>query len=324
MNTLKFYPQKLRKIHELNIRNAGIESPPERYNNLVFWTILIATVVISTIVYLLGVTPFATVIIFFLLHIFFFFKTSLQASSRIKKMEELFPDVISLMASNLRSGITIEKAFLMAARPEFDPLDKEILKTGKEITTGQEVMLALRTMGERINSEKISKVISLIISGLKAGGNISDLLDQTARNMKEKEVLEKKTRSTILMYVIFIFFAVGVGSPVLFGLSSVLVEIVINLTSQLPAASGATASSSVNLPLSFSQITISLNFIIYFSMIFIVITDLISCLVIGLVNKGDSKDGLKLFLPLLILSISLFFIVRLVLSTLLKDAISFL
>ncbi|HLC78575.1 MAG TPA: type II secretion system F family protein [Candidatus Nanoarchaeia archaeon] len=234
-------------------------------------------------------------------------------------MEDIFPDVISLMASNLRSGITIDRAFLLAARPEFDPLDQEILKTGKEISTGQDIVLSLKKMAERISSEKISKVINLIISGLKAGGNISELLDQTSRNMKEKDIIEKKTRSTILMYVIFIFFAVGVGAPILFGLSTVLVEIVLNMTSKLPDLSGYQS----NLPFSFTKIGISVNFVIYFSLLFITVTDFISCFVIGLVNKGEGKAGLKLFLPLLVMSLSLFVIIRSVLSSLMADTVSF-
>ena len=280
---------------------------------------MIITVLFSAVFLIFQVTLLFSLVVFVLIHIFFYFRVSLQASSRIKKMEDVFPDVISLMASNLRSGITIEKAFLMAARPEFDPLDKEILKTGKEITTGQDVLHALHAMAKRIDSEKIEKVIMLIISGLRAGGNISDLLDQTSRNMKEKEVIEKKTRSTILMYVIFIFFAVGVGAPVLFGLSSVLVEIVMGLTSNIPDL-GNQASS---LPFSFTKVTISPQFVIYFSVFFIIITDFISCLVIGLVNKGEGKAGLRFFIPLVIISLALFFIIRVVLSSLLKDVIVF-
>ena len=49
-----------------------------------------------------------------------------------------------------------------------------------------------------------------------------------------KEIIRKKTASTTLMYVIFIFVAVAVGAPVLFGLSSVLVEIVLNLSQKVP------------------------------------------------------------------------------------------
>ena len=135
--------------------------------------------------------------------------------------------------------------------------------------------------------------------------------------MKEKEVIEKKATSTILMYVIFIFFAVSVGAPLLFGLSSVLVEIIINLTGSLPEFSGAEA----RIPLTFNEVPITVNFVIYFSLAFIFVTDLISCFVIGLINRGEGKWGLKYFIPLLIISNTIFFTVRTVLSNMLIDII---
>lgn len=315
MNTLQFYPKGLRKQYIKNMRNAGITQTPSKYHNGIFFFAIIATVLLSTVFFFLDVNMIFAPIIFFLILAFFYFKISINATDRIKKMESVFPDVISLMASNLRSGITIDRAFLLAAKPEFAPLDKEILETGRFITTGQDIIFALKQMGDRIDSEKISKIIMLIISGLKAGGNISDLLEQTAANMKRKEVLEKKSSSTILMYVIFIFFAVGVGAPLLFGLSSVLVEIVIELTSKLPDVS----ASAQNLPFSFTELSISLDFVIYFSIFFIVVTDFISSLVLGLVRKGNSKSGLKYFIPLVVISIVLFFLVRLILGNLLVD-----
>jgi hypothetical protein len=318
MNTLKFYPRQLRESYEKNIKNAGIENPPEKYHNFIFYITLMLAVISMGFFAIIGMTIYFSLVVFIFLNAFIYFKISLKASARIKKMETIFPDVISLMASNLRSGMTIDKSFLLAARPEFDPLDKEILKTGKEITTGQDIIFALKRLGIRVNSEKISKVVTLIISGLRAGGNISDLLDQTSKNMKEKEIIEKKARSTILMYVIFVFFAVGVGAPILFGLSSILVEIVMALTSKLPEA----ATASTNLPLSFKEISISPSFVIYFSLFFIAVTDLISCIVIGLVNKGEGKAGLRYFLPLLAVSYVLFFIIRSLLSKTLVSSLS--
>ena len=320
MNTLKFYPQKFREGYTRDIRNSGITSSPEGYHNKAFFISLAVALLSVPVILLLKVNLLFVLLVFAAMNLFFYFKVSLKASERIKKMEDLFPDVISLMASNLRSGITIDRAFLLAARPEFDPLDKEILKTGKEITTGQEIIFAFRRMAERIDSEKITKVIMLIISGLKAGGNISDLLEQTSSNMKEKDIVEKKSRSTILMYVIFIFFAVGVGAPILFALSSVLVEVVLKLTASLPETTGAASSS---LPITFSTVSISLNFVIYFSLIFITVTDFISCFVIGLVNKGDSKAGIKFFIPLLAISYFLFFVLRSVISGILISSLSF-
>lgn len=319
MNTLRIYPAKLRKIYEKNIKNTGIKEYPERYHNKIFIITIIITLLSSTLFYFLKISISYALIVFIFMNIFFYFKISLKASSRIKQMEKIFPDVISLMASNLRAGITIDRAFLLSARPEFKPLDQEILKTGKEIATGKDIIYALQKMDKRIDSEKISKVINLITSGLKAGGNISDLLEQTSKNMKEKEIIEKKAASSILMYTIFIFFAIGVGAPVLFGLSSILVEIIITLTSRLPDM----GSSQMSIPFTFSEIAISVNFVIYFSVIFLITTDLISGLVIGLVNKGKGKEGLRFFIPLVVLSLSIFFLVRLLLSNILLKAVSF-
>jgi len=318
MNTLRFYPKKLRKMYIRNMKNSGMKTPLEKYHDTIFLLIIVITIIFSISFYFLKINMLYSLIIFFLLHIFFYFRISLKASSRIRRIEEVFSDAISLMASNLRSGVTVDKAFLLSARPEFNPLDEEISKTGKEIATGKDIVDSLKKMGDRIDSEKISKIILLIISGLKAGGNIADLLEETSKNMKEKEIIEKKTASTILMYIIFIFFAVGVGAPVLFALGSVLVEIVIELASRTPELS----SMQMDIPFTFSEVPISVNFVIYFAMIFIIVTDLISCFVIGLVNKGEEKAGLKLLIPLLVLSLGLFFTIRILLSKVLLKAIS--
>lgn len=318
MNTLNIYPKKIKEIYKNNILDSGIEKSPAKYHNSIILTSSIIAILTSILAFFLKIKIYYGLIAFIILNLFFYFKISIKASTRIKKMENVFPDVISLMASNLRSGVTIDKAFLLSARPEFNPIDKEILKTGKEIATGKDIIYSLKTMGERIHSEKISKVLLLIISGLKAGGNISDLLEQTSRNMKEKEIIEKKASSSILMYVIFIFFAVAVGAPILFALGSVLAEIIISLAAKMPDM----ASSQMSLPFTFSKVSISVNFIIYYSVIFITISDLISCFIIGLVNKGEGKAGLKLFIPLLVLSLGIFLITRTFLSKILLNAIA--
>ena len=93
-------------------------------------------------------------------------------------------------------------------------------------------------------------------------------------------------------------------------------EIIINLVSNIPDV-GAT---QMDLPLTFSSVAVSSEFIIYFSIGFIIITNLISSLVIGLVNKGEEKAGLRLFIPLTALSLGIFFAVRIVLSEFLAGA----
>ena len=240
--------------------------------------------------------------------IYFYFLKQLRRYRRTKKMEEVFPDFLQLMSSNLRAGITIDRSMLLSIREEFDPLDKEIQKTGREIATGKSMEIALLNMAKRIGSEKIRRTIMLIISGMRAGGNLATLLEQTATNMKESDFVEKKASSNVLMYVIFIFVAVAVGAPMLFALSTVLVETLTTLLSGIPVVEDA------SLPFTMSSVSVSVTFIKYFAIVFMFVIDILAALILGLVSKGEEREGMRYLLPILIISFTIFFVVRLVLG----------
>jgi len=241
--------------------------------------------------------------------LYFYLRDKLKESARIRKIESIFPDFLQLMGSNLRAGMTVDRAMLVSSRPEFAPLDKEILQTGKDIATGKNIETALTDMSKRIGSEKIHKTILLLISGIRAGGNLAVLLEQTSVSMRERGFVEKKASSSVLMYVIFIFIAVSVGGPILFSLSSILVETLTSLLGRFP-----TVETSINMPLAFSSIDVSATFIHYFSLVFMVISNILASFVLGLVSKGEEKEGLKYLPAMLILSIVLFYIVKFSLS----------
>lgn len=229
----------------------------------------------------------------------------LKRRQEIKKMEDVFPDFISLMASNLRAGMTIDRALVLSARKEFAPLDKEIMQVGKDILTAREISEALYDMGQRIGSEDIKKTIQLIISGLRSGGNLSVLLEQTATHMRERNFVKKRAASNVLMYVIFIFFAVAIGAPLLFALSSVLVQIMSTIFADVP-----TTDINTNVPFTISSINISLSFVIYFSAAFITVSGILASLILGLVSKGNEKDGLKYMIPLILIGLTVYFSAR--------------
>ena len=163
-------------------------------------------------------------------------------------------------------------------------------------------------MTKRIKSDKILKTITVINSGIKSGGNLAVLLEQTATNMRERIFVEKKAQSNVLMYVIFIFFAITVGAPALFSLSTILVEVLTRILSGLPEL-----ETSVNLPFALTSINISVTFVMYFAIIFLIAIDTISALLIGLISKGEEKAGLKYIVPLISASLIVFFIVRIIL-----------
>ena len=235
----------------------------------------------------------------------------IKRDSEVKKMELVFPDFLEMMSSNLRAGMTIDRALLMSAREEFSPLDTEIFKLGKDLVTGKEIEHALKDMAERINSERIKKTLMLIISGIRSGGNLATLLQETATNVRERAFVEKRAASSVLMYVIFICFAIAIGAPLLFSLSTVLVDTLSSILSTLPPVD----AGSQQLPFTLTKIAITPLFVTYYSILFIIATNLLGCLVLGMVSKGDEKAGIKYFIPLVIVSLVVFFGIKTVLSS---------
>ena len=248
---------------------------------------------------------------------YFIVRVRLKKYADVKKMEDVFPDFISLTASNLRAGLTIDRALLLSARKEFAPLDKEIMTLGKDIVTGKEIEKAMLEMAGRIKSEDVRKTILLIITGIKSGGNLSILLEQVSSSMRERIFVKKKAASNVLMYVIFIFFAVAVGAPFLFALSSVLVEILTTIIVNIPAEQ--ISSTAAKLPFTLTSINISVNFVKYFAAVFIVVTDILASLVLGLVSKGKEREGFKYIFPLIAFSLGVYFGARYVVGQYFAD-----
>jgi archaellum biogenesis protein FlaJ (TadC family) len=118
------------------------------------------------------------------------------------------------------------------------------------------------------------------------------------------------------MYTIFIFIAVGFISPLLFGLSTVLTDI---MSSTLGSVGEIPTEVSANVPISVAKVMISVSFVRWFSVGLLIISAILSSLVLGLINSGEEKDGLR-YIPILIaLSLVMYFLtgfgVKLILST---------
>ncbi|MCA9485884.1 MAG: hypothetical protein KC506_03510, partial [Nanoarchaeota archaeon] len=113
----------------------------------------VALLVLSSVYYFISGDFLQSLLVFIgvlILGVFsFFVRKRLKYYGDIKKMENVFPDFISLMSSNLRAGMTIDRALLLSSRKEFAPLDKEILQVGKDILTAKEISVALKDMADR-------------------------------------------------------------------------------------------------------------------------------------------------------------------------------
>ncbi len=311
----RLYPFNIRNNYKNLLTYSGIKIQYDRFIGFVLSFSLVLSFALSLNILMINRSLnlfFMWLILFVFIQALIYFYLLLSADAKGKEIEKVLPDALSLMSSNLKAGYTTDKAFLLSSRPEFGILAEEINKVGKDITIGEKIENSLLKMSSRIKSEKLEKTISLIISGLKSGGELSSLLSQSSYNLRNQDLIDQKIRSSVLMYVIFIFTAAGIGAPILFGLSSFLVQI---LTEKLAAIS--IPVSAIAIPIGLSKINIDPNFIFGFSVLSLFTTSILGSLVLGLIAKGKEKEGLKYTLPLLILSLGIFFIVRFLISRLL-------
>lgn len=252
---------------------------------------------------------------------FFFLAYSLLklgSESKGKFVEGILPDALQLIASNMKSGLTTERALFVAGRPEFGPLQLELRNASKRISIGERVETALFGISERINSAVLGKTIWLISEGIKRGGQISDLLFQIAKDLKNEQEIEEEIKANVSIYVLLILFASIVGGPLLFGVSSTIVQVISKQVSATPkVASTAVAQTGIGVAQGFAtgeRAIPSPEFISLFSVVTIMAGSFIAAITIGIINTGKETNGLKHAAPIVVLSLLVYFGVKAVMQ----------
>lgn len=302
----RVFPGNLKKniVKLLEYSNITVEVNKFLGFQLTF-SMLLSLVISVYMLWLFGYSFLLTILVSFIAtQAFVYTWLMLSADKKGKFTESILPDVLQLMSSNLKAGATIDRALFMSARPEFGPFKKELDRVGKEVATGKDIKKALLDLSARIKSEKLQKTAFIIISGLRSGGNLAPLLERTAEDLRDQQIMDKKIRSNIGMYTIFIFIAIGLASPFLFGLSSVVVEI---LTKTFSTVSMPRVT---NMPLGISKVGIDPVFVKNFSLVFISTSCILGSLVLGLVSNGKAKEGAKYIIPLIAVALVIFFVIR--------------
>jgi archaellum biogenesis protein FlaJ (TadC family) len=162
------------------------------------------------------------------------------------------------------------------------------------------------------------RTVALIKQGIASGGKLADILERTAEDTREMQVLRKEISTSLLMYVIFIVFAGAIGTPFLFAISSKLVGIIEGVFATQQFSDVDTSAYSTSLVMPSKPLITSAEFFI-FTMLSCAMTAIFSSLIIGVISKGSKKDGMAYLPFLLIGSMTIFFVVSYLLDTLLSN-----
>jgi Flp pilus assembly protein TadB len=308
-----FVPKKTRPILGAYLSKAGVEEVPFKF----FGGLFFLTTIITYFIYLFLLYPVLSkqnlVLLFigslvgwFLVQIFLavlimlaiYFFLNLKIYQRTKLMEDLLPDYLSLVSTNLKGGMSFEKSLWSAIKSDFGVLAKEIGIVSKKVATGNEVTEALDEFARKYESPILRRSVDLLKSEITSGGKVADILDQLVESLRKTRDLKKEMAATALSYIIFMSVIVLLVTPALFALSRQLLVILLGIGTKIGASvqPGMTAFSftapEIN-PASFNLFAVGAVGIIA----------TFTSMIISIIEKGDIKGGIK-YLPLF-LSVSI-------------------
>ncbi len=140
-------------------------------------------------------------------------------------VEEILPDYLQLTAANVRSGIALDKAMALAARPEFGFFSEDIKAMNKDLYGGMTLQQSMQSLGKRYRSLQLQHTIRMMVEGIQYGGGMTDLLNQIAKDIRSQHMVQREISGQLFMYTIFIAFAALIGAPVLYALTSQMIGV---------------------------------------------------------------------------------------------------
>jgi len=229
--------------------------------------------------------------------------------SRKTKLQSMLPDYFQITSANLRSGISLDRAMLLAARPEFGFFSDDIKNMSRKVFGGETLDEALQELSSMYTSETFKHAIRMILEAQRYGGAMADLLEQLSKDIRMELLVQKEIAGQLFMYSIFIAFVGLIAAPVLYALTSQMIVVTNKVWN------GILASNPGGLPttgISFlrpSPPHITSNTYDIFAIIAVMIITGFASLIMSSISSGSTVKGMRLLPVFIIIGIAIFFVV---------------
>lgn len=289
----RIVPGNIRDKFRIQIKYAGRDNDPDGLVGFgllngfsVFFIALVLVRLFDLSGYFIAIFALAPLIVLFLQYLYYF----LLADRRGKFVDRVLPDALSLIASNLFSGLTPYHAVKSSIRPDFGPLgDAFQIATNKSLGT-KSFTEALNEMNETIKSDSLKRSMKLFSTAIESGSNVSKLLESLAQDITDRYILKNDLVTSTKTNAMFILFMVIVGAPILMSVSIFFIDIVGNIQE----TSGLDASAGAEFDIGFgTEVAIDSDFLKIYAYILLFVTGLLASYFSGTINEGDGKSGLK-------------------------------
>jgi Flp pilus assembly protein TadB len=120
---------------------------------------------------------------------------SVRISRRRNAFRDQLPDMLQLIASSLRAGLSLPQALDAVVREDSQPAAGEFSRALAEARIGANLEDALDTVAVRMDSVDLRWTVMAIRIQREVGGNLAEVLSQTVATMRERANLRRHTRA---------------------------------------------------------------------------------------------------------------------------------
>jgi flagellar protein FlaJ len=239
---------------------------------------------------------------------------SLRIDERTKNLESILPDFLSLVAANMRAGMTLDKALLYSARPEFGVLSKEVEESMKKVFAGWSLEKELLNLSKKFKSIHFERAISIIIEGIKSGGEVASTLERISINLRDVQIMRKEIVASTTMYVIFIIATAAIIAPLLYVVLMKVYGLFEILWQKQPTESLRTPLGNIS-PAAPGVKSDELNI---FSILLVIITIITSSIMVSIIQTGKKINAVKYLFPIFVTSLIVYYVSKFLLDLIFK------
>jgi len=220
-------------------------------------------------------------------HLLFYLVVYFKIEDRGKRIEDNIPNMLNLLAANLRAGMTPFQALKKSSRKEFGPLQEEIDYATRHAYGTEPFQDTIKRISNNVRSGMLDRIIKLFSTALKSGGRLAVLLDDLSRDIFETQGLKRDMVTKTKSYAMFVMFTIIFGAPLLLAISIRFLDMVSKFSGF------ASSGSEFGLGISAGEALITPEFLHIFSIVFLIVTGLLASMLMGVIKEGDPKYGFR-------------------------------
>jgi flagellar protein FlaJ len=215
-------------------------------------------------------------------------------STRIKALEDQFPQFMNDLVEAVRSGMSLPQAVNVVAKNDYGGLNPYIKKLSAQLEWGIPFTKAFSSFTKSTRSKLIARIGATIIESHEYGGNLTDVFESISKTTVEIERLREERKLFLNSQIVSGYIIFFVFLAVIIGLQKYLVP---TLT-EISVKQLVTAEKVENKQLQLEYKTIFRNLII--------IQGFFGGIAIGKMSEGEIINGIKHSLFMIILGLLIF------------------